>query len=121
MCIRDRSDTDGDGVVDLFDDDFLGDGYIPLASNEGPILAAALPDVDGDNIPDVFEANTEEPAAALSEGYVRTGLAGRGGCSISSANWPNQAGSKGPVDPLLAILAALAALGLRMRRGLVRR
>ena len=116
------ADTDGDGIVDLFDDNFLGDGYIPLASNAEPILGAALPDVDGDNIPDVFEANAEElgavepgveePAAALPDGVIHTGLAGRGGCSIEPA------GSNGPIDPLLAILAALAAFGLRMRKGI---
>ena len=65
----------------------------------------------------MFEANAEAPAPApaLSEGYIRTGLAGRGGCSIEPA------GSKGPLDPLLALLAAIAALSLRLRQGFRRR
>ena len=112
------ADTDGDGIVDLFDDDFLGDGFIPLASSTAPVSGAALPDVDSDGVPDVFEANAvEAPAAALPDGVIHTGLAGHGGCAIAPIG---SNASKRPIDPLLAILVALAAIGLRVRRGLTR-
>ena len=101
-------DTDGDGIVDNFDNDTFGGGYSPILQDGELLLRAGLPDSDGDNIPDHLQSNL--PAAAAAEGAILTGLAGRGGCSIALA------GSKGPLDPLLAIMAVSALCGLRLRR-----
>ena len=93
------------------DSDVLGDGFLPITVRGESILLAGLPDADGNSIPDLLQSN--EPAAAtadIADGFVRTGLSGRGGCTIA------QPGSNGPLDPLFAILAALALLGLRLRR-----
>ena len=91
MCIRDR--------------------FLPITVRGESILLAGLPDADGNSIPDLLQSN--EPAAAtadIADGFVRTGLSGRGGCTIAPS------GSKGPLDPLLAILAATALFSLRLRR-----
>lgn len=108
-------DTDGDGVIDLFDADFLGDGYLPLTVDGQRLAPGELRDADGNGIADVFEANDivdvfepNTPAAALPEGQIHTGLAGRGGCSIGIGG--------GTPDPLLPLLAILAA-GTLMYRG----
>ena len=102
------SDFDGDGIVDLFDNDFLGDGFLPILVGGDEVLANGLPDTDGDNIPDVLEV--PEAAAALPEGIIRTGLAGRGVCSVFPGN------AKGPLDPMLGLLALSAAIGIGWRR-----
>jgi len=99
-------DTDGDGIVDRLDSDYLGDGFSSILAGGEPVFLAVLPDSDSDNTPDFLQAN--EPAAAIddiAEGFVRTGLAGRGGCTIAPI------GSEGPLDPSLAILAASALMG----------
>jgi len=98
-------DTDGDGIIDLFDADFLGDGYLPFTAGGEAVEPGALPDLDGNGVADVLEANA--PAAALPEGIIHTGLAGRG-CVVG--------GIGAPPDPLLPLLAVLAAGGLLYRR-----
>ena len=98
-------DTDGDGIIDMFDSDFLGTGFLPFLVNGDASVPGDLPDVDGNGVADVLEVNI---AAALPEGLIRTGLAGRGGCVIGTGG--------GAVDPLLALLAALAAGGMLYRR-----
>jgi len=93
----------------MFDDDFLGTGFLPFVVTVEVAEPGQLPDVDSNGVPDVLEVNL---AAALPEAspeeFVRTGLAGRGGCVIGTGG--------GAVDPLLALLAALAAGGMIYRR-----
>ena len=102
-------DTDGDGIVDPFDDDMLGDGFLPIVVNGVELTTNDLPDTDGDNIPDVLDVSDEPDS--LPAQTILTGLSG-GGCSIGPAN-PN-----GPMDPMFALLALTAAIGTRWRRKL---
>ena len=83
----------------------IRDSFLPFLVNGDASVAGELPDVDGNGVPDVLEVNL---AAALPEGLIHTGLAGRGGCVIGTGG--------GAVDPLLALLAALAAGGMMYRR-----
>ena len=106
------NDSDGDGIIDIFDDDFLGTGFLPFVVNGEVSEPGELPDVDANGVPDVLEVNAVT-AAALPEGLIHTGLAGRGGCAIAP---PLAGGVKTPVDPLLALLAVLAAGGMIYRR-----
>jgi len=94
-------DTDGDGIIDEFDPDADGDGRVDTVVL-GASLGASLPDGDFDGTPDFQEAEN---------GALRTGLKGRGGCSIAG---PVDA----KVDPLLALmcLLALSVLVARLRR-----
>ena len=93
-----EDDLDGDGIVDSADPDADGDG---LADDPGNVLAigAALPDTDGNDVADVLEP----------DGVLRTGLKGRGGCSVAGA-------SSGDEDTLFALLLAGAAALCRRRR-----
>ena len=85
---------------------FLGDGFLPFTADGEPVIGAALPDLDGNGLADVLEPPV--PAAALPEGLIRTGLAGRGGCVVGGAG--------APVDPLLPLLGVMAAAGMMYRR-----
>ncbi|MDO6462490.1 JDVT-CTERM domain-containing protein, partial [Granulosicoccaceae sp. 1_MG-2023] len=89
-------DRDGDGIVDGMDPDADGDGFAEL--DDAPELASALPDTDGNGIPD-YQQDTVEP--------IRTGLEG-GGCTLSSV--------PGAPDPTLPLTVALAAGWLSWRR-----
>ena len=88
-----EEDSDGDGIIDSADPDANGDG---LADNPGNFLVAnsELPDLDGNNIPDVFDAN---------DGLLRVGLNGRAGCSINGSG----AGAQDPMFLLLILLSAI--------------
>jgi len=92
-------DEDRDGIIDARDPDADGNG---LADITAPLLVAALPDSNGDNIPDYQQA--------LRTGKVKTGVYGNGvGCSVIAA----PAGRS--IDPMLPLLLLAALVGL-MRR-----
>ena len=93
-------DTDGDGIVDSADADADGDGSVDDPDN-ALSLGATLPDVDGDGIPDLFEAN--------GTGIVLTGLSGSG-CSIDAR-------SSGGLLWLILMAAGTGLLARRLRRG----
>jgi len=97
------TDTDSDGIVDAFDIDADGNGIIDSLEDD-PVLGAALPDIDGDNIPDVFEAN--------SAGVARTALAGHG-CSVSA----DKRSTKDPFVFLLALMASVFMVRRSRRTG----
>ncbi len=80
-----ESDTDGDGIVDRFDVDPYDEGFARSSSGE-PLLSSALPDTDGDGIPDVQQPINEQ-------GFIRTGLGG--------------GGSFGPLSLILLMLVGL--------------
>jgi len=100
------SDSDGDGILDLFDDVFLVTGFLPFAVDGEVVAITDPPDIDGDNIPDVWELNA--PAAANPGGSVHTGLAGNG-CSVAGINGAKK-------DPLLPLLGLFAAGFMLVRR-----
>ena len=84
-------DADGDGIVNLRDPDADGNGY-----SDQPIsvfaLGAALPDIDGDLVPDYQQAEAEQ--------LVRTGVSGTSrGCAIGSVS------TRDPILPLLVVIA----------------
>jgi len=102
-------------IVDLFDDDFLGNGFLPFTVQGEAAGTTDLPDTDGDNIPDVLEAEeVEPPAAATPPGKVHTGLAGSG-CSINGSG-----SGKDAMLPMLLLLT-IVALCTRRRRGIGKR
>ena len=120
------TDTDGDGVIDAFDNDVLGDGFIPIVVEGSEVLIAGLPDIDGDNVPDVLQVNSEQQtetvseveqptigaaqvAAAMPLGAITSGTRGVG-CSIAAVE------GKGPMDSLLALTLLFSVLGLGSRR-----
>ncbi|MEE9320009.1 MAG: Ig-like domain-containing protein [Granulosicoccus sp.] len=95
------NDADGDGIIDARDPDADGNG---LADAMEPLLSAALPDSNGDQIPDYQQAHRS--------GAVETGINGNGiGCAIAPVN----AGQKDPTL-LLLLLGSLASLFARFIR-----
>lgn len=74
------SDTDGDGIVDTHDADANGDGFVDLFQDDvsAPVFEP-LPDENGNGVADVLEAN--QAGALPLDGVIRAGLQG-GGCSI---------------------------------------
>jgi len=84
-------DFDFDGIIDSADPDANGDGYA-----DDPALGQSLPDRDDNGVPDIFQVGVNQ---------LRTGLAGRGGCSVL----PSQGSSQ---DTLLVLLLVLAMLRL---------
>jgi hypothetical protein len=97
-----EDDSDGDGIVDRFDIDPYGDGFARLVSGE-LLIAAALPDTDGDGTADLVQANVS--AATAIEGAIHTGLRG--------------SGSSGPLTLLLLGVPGLL-LARKRRQGGVR-
>lgn len=93
-------DVNSDGIVDLFDTDTQGTGYLPILTFGAPIDLTVLPDSDGNGVSDVVDFNEGSTE-------IRTGLQGYG-CAIN--------GSGGSNDPMLALLGLLAAGGVAMRR-----
>jgi len=94
-------DTDGDGIIDALDPDADGDGFYDAAVAG---VSYVLPDLDGDGTPDFQQA---------ADGPLRTGLNGRGGCSVNP-HLPTVS------DPLLLVLTLIALVGL-MHRNRLRR
>ena len=97
------ADTDNDGISDQFDPDSDGNGFVGPAM-QGQGIPVALPDSDGNGIPDIQQAEARD-------GTVIDIASGAGfGCSTSST----YAGA----DPMLAmlILTSITALVWRMRR-----
>ena len=82
-------DSDDDGIADSRDPDADGDGF--AESDDMPQLGAALPDTDGNGIPDFQQSTTD---------LIETGLNG-GGCTLSRA-----ASVPDPTLPLTVLLAA---------------
>jgi len=96
------NDTDFDGIVDARDPDADGNGFADFPGNAIE-LAGALPDTDGDSIPDFQEAFEEPP--------VLTGVNGHGGgCSVIGS------GASQTRDPSLLLLSLFALLSLLWRR-----
>jgi len=88
---------DNNGMIDNFVDND-GDGYSRIFKDgDNRPTQELLPDLNGNNIPDVDEP---ELAAAISEGVIHTGLSGSG-CSIG----------KNPANDPSLLLLALSALG----------
>ena len=97
-------DTDRDGIIDARDPDADGNGMADITQ---PILASALPDSNGDNVPDYQQA--------IRQGKVQTGVFGNGaGCAVSTVS---KRGSD-PVLPLLVLIAVLILL--RRSAGFIR-
>jgi len=86
-------DTDLDGIIDALDVDADGNGIVDVLEDV-PVLGAALPDIDNNNIPDVFEANSSDVARAALSGH---------GCAVST----HKHASKDPIMFLLMLIAGL--------------
>ena len=101
FILTDDTDGDGDGIIDSADPDANGDGLADDPQN-ALALGQALPDTNGNGIADIFDADS---------GILRTGLDGRGGCSISGPT-----GNRGSFDPLFALMiSVIAAIAWRRR------
>ena len=96
-------DQDNDGIIDRLDADANGDGF---ADNPGNALSlgAALPDTDGDDIPNFQQAESDLP--------VKTGIYGNGvGCSVA-----DRAELSRGVDPLFGLMFVMSVLVLFFRQ-----
>ncbi len=90
------ADDDGDGISNAKDPDKDGDGF--AESGDIPNLGAALPDENGDGVPDFQQAQ---------DGLIETGLSG-GGCVF--------VGMSASLDPVLPMLVLISLIGLMYRR-----
>ena len=110
------TDTDDDGLADFQDLDSDSDGRPDLQEGgavdlngdgiaDEPSLGSALPDGDADGIPDF------QQALIGTDGTIRTGLAGRGGCAITTP----LPGAKRMFDPLLPLMVMIALLWITSR------
>jgi len=99
-------DTDFDGIIDARDPDADGNGFADSPGNAVE-LGAALPDIDGDEVPDYQQA--------LLGGAVKGGLSGNGiGCSIATGTATS---AKDPMSVFLLLMAMMYLLnGLTSRR-----
>lgn len=92
-------DSDGDGIADTFDFDTYEEGFVSINPGQ-PLLGAALPDLNGNGIPDFIDGTSTAKKKSGS------------GCSLLLDSNTTAV----PVDPLIPILTLVSAILLIRRR-----